>query len=62
MLEMSQTRERLENKIDCQEQCLRRNCLLLHGIKEKAEEDTNKIIIETLNEKMGKIFSTKKYR
>ena len=36
--------------VESQEQYSRRNCLLLHGIQEKKDENTDVLSIETLNE------------
>ena len=36
--------EELESKIDCQEQYSRRNCILIHGIAENKEENTDQQI------------------
>ena len=40
----------LNSVIDRQEQYSRRNCILLHGVKETENEDTNTVVTETLNE------------
>ena len=49
---MSKINERfdeLQNKIDRQEQCFRRNCILIHGIAENKEEDTDQQAIDFIN-------------
>ena len=46
--------EELDKKIDRQEQYSRRNCILLHGIKEeKDEKNTDEIVMKVLKEEMG---------
>ena len=40
----------LNRVIDRQEQYSRRNCILLHGVKESENEDTDTVVTETLNE------------
>ena len=52
--------EKLENEnkalsksVDNLEQYSRRNCLLLHGVKETDDENTDDIIIKTICEEMG---------
>ena len=43
----------MEAQVDKQPQYSRRNCLLFHGIKEEKDEDTDRIIINTVEEEMG---------
>ena len=43
----------LDDKIDDLEQYSRRNCLLLHGVKEKTDENTNEQLIETINKSIN---------
>ena len=50
---MSNKIETLEKPFDSQEQYSRRNCLLVHGIEEKEGEQTDKVIIDTVVEKMN---------
>ena len=50
---MSNKIETLEKSFDSQEQYSRRNCLLVHGIEEKEGEQTDKVIIDTVVEKMN---------
>ena len=50
---MSNKIETLEKSFDNQEQYSRRNCLLVHGIEEKEGEQTDKVIIDTVVEKMN---------
>ena len=38
--------EQKEQKVDRQEQYSRRNCLLIHGIKEKKDENTDNVVIK----------------
>ena len=40
----------LNRVIDVQDQYSRRSCILLHGVKESENEDTNTVVTETLNE------------
>ena len=40
----------LNRVIDRHEQYSRRNCILVHGVKESENEDTNVVVTETLNE------------
>lgn len=42
----------LTSAVEKQEQYSRRNCLLLHGINENKDEDTDKISLNTLNENL----------
>ena len=39
----------LTSAVEKEEQYSRRNCLLLHGINENKDEDTDKISLNTLN-------------
>ena len=50
---MSNKIETLEKSFDSQEQYSRRNCLLVHAIEEKEGEQTDKVIIDTIVEKMN---------
>ena len=50
---MSNKIETLEKSFDSPEQYSRRNCLLVHGIEEKDGEQTDKVIIDTVVEKMN---------
>ena len=40
----------LNRVIDRHEQYSRRNCILVHGVKESENEDTDVVVTETLNE------------
>ena len=40
----------LNRVIDRHGQCSRRNCILVHGVKESENEDTDVVVMETLNE------------
>ena len=42
----------LTSAVEKQEQYSHRNCLLLHGINENKDEDTDKISLNTLNENL----------
>ena len=43
----------VDTTLDRHEQYSRRNCLLLHGIKENDHEDTDVLVMSTLKENMG---------
>ena len=43
----------LSSEIDDLEQYSRRNCLVLHGVNESNDENTNEIIIKTFSEELG---------
>ena len=43
----------LSVKVDEQEQYSRRNCLLIHGVEEVQNEDTDTISINIINEHLG---------
>ena len=43
----------LSSEIDDLEQYSRRNCLVLHGVNESNNENTNEIIIKTFSEELG---------
>lgn len=45
--------ERHANEIDSLEQYSRRNCLVLHGVKEKENEDTDDLFIKTVKKHLG---------
>ena len=51
MVNMSERIEKLEKIVDRQEQYSRRNCLLLHGIAVGERENTDDLVLETLNDK-----------
>ena len=50
--EMAQKIDKLENLVDQQEQYSRRNCLLVHGIAETNDENTDDLVLKTINEKL----------
>ena len=50
---MSSTIESLKGCLDRQEQYSRRNCLLIHGLPESKNENTDELVIDTIKEKMG---------
>ena len=50
---MAQRIDQLENLVDRQEQYSRRNCLLVHEIAETNKENTDGLVLKTLNEKLG---------
>ena len=43
----------LEKKADDQEQYSRRNCLLIHGLTETKTEDTDKMVLDVINNKLN---------
>ena len=43
----------LSTEIDDLEQYLRRNCLVLHGVNESNDENTDQILIKTFFEELG---------
>ena len=47
----------LDSVIDRQEQYSLRNCLLLHGIEEEPNENTDQRVIDVLSESIGKTIS-----
>ena len=51
--DMAKRIDELENVTDRQEQYSRRNCLLVHGITETKDENTDKIVIDLVNDKLG---------
>ena len=52
MVNMNEKIEKLERIVDRQEQFSLRNCLLLHSIDESERENTDDLVLETLNEKL----------
>ena len=52
MVNMNEKIENLERIVDRQEQYSRRNWLLLHGIAEGEHQNTDELVLETLNKKM----------
>ena len=51
--DISATIESLKGCLDRQEQYPRRNCLLIHGLLESKNENTDELVIDTIKEKMG---------
>ena len=51
--DISATIESLKGCLDRQEQYPRRNCLLIHGLPESKNENTDELVIDTIKEKMG---------
>lgn len=49
-VQMEKKIEDLERKVDRQEQYSRRNCILIHGIPESPNEDTDTKVIDTIKE------------
>ena len=50
--EMAQRIDKLENLVDRQEQYSWRICLLVHGIAETNGENTEDLVLKTINEKL----------
>lgn len=44
---------KLENSVDDQEQRNRNYCLLMHGVEENIEENTDTVVVETINNQLG---------
>ena len=55
---MSKRVDSLSSQVDKQEQCLRCNCLLFHGIPENKNEKTDDICLGTLNWQLLKLISS----
>ena len=53
MLVMNKKVQNLEIEIDKHEHYSRRNCLLVHGIVETDDEDTDDLVIETISKKVN---------
>ena len=53
--EMAQRIDKLENLVDQQEQYSRRNCLLVHGIAETNDKNTDDLAVKTINERLASI-------
>ena len=43
----------MDKKLDKQEQYSRRNCILIHGIPEKKNDDTDEAILKVINDDVG---------
>ena len=50
---LAEKQKSLSSEIDDLEQYSRRNCLVLHGVNESNDENTNEIIIKTFSEELG---------
>ena len=50
--EMAQRVGKLESLVDRQEQYSRRNCLLVHGIEETNDENTDDLVLKSIYEKL----------
>ena len=44
--------ETMDNSLDRHEQYSRRNCLLIHGVKENEKEDSDEVVIEIFEKEM----------
>ena len=49
---MTKKIDKLENLVDQQEQYSRRNCLLVYRIAETNDENTDDIVLKTINERL----------
>ena len=49
---ITQRIDKLNNSVDQQEQCLRLNCLLVHGTAEANNENMDNLVLTTINEKL----------
>ena len=47
----------IDKTLDCQEQYSRRNCLFVHGVDEKNNEDTDQAIINIVRNGLGEEIS-----
>ena len=56
---MTQRIDKLENLVDLQEQYSWHNCLLVHGIEKKNYENTDDLVLKTINEKQVDITENK---
>ena len=50
---LAEKQKSLSSEIDDLEQYSRRNCLVLHGVNESNDQNTNEIIIKTFSEELG---------
>ena len=50
---LAEKQKSLSSEIDNLEHYSRRNCLVLHGVNESNDENTNEIIIKTFSEELG---------
>ena len=50
--------ETMDRSLDRHEQYSRKNCLLIHGVKENEKEDSDKIVIEIFEKEMQEKVST----
>ena len=50
--------ETMDKSLDRHEQCSRRNCLLIHGLKENEKEDTDEVVIESFEKVMKEKLSS----
>ena len=44
--------DKLSSLVDRQEQYSRRNCILIHGVKENRNEDTDEVVINKIESEM----------
>ena len=59
VLSMERKIEQQSKSIELQEQYSRRNCVLVHGIKETKDEDTDKIVIDIISKDLDIIVDEK---
>ena len=50
---LAEKQKSLSSEIDDLEQYSRRNCLILHGVDESNDENTNEILIKPFSEELG---------
>ena len=48
----------MDKSLDCHEQHSRRNCLLIHGVKENKKEDTDEVVTEIFEKKWKKKYQS----
>ena len=52
VLGLTEKVDKLSSLVDRQEQYSRRNCILIHGVKENQNEDTNEVVINKIKSAM----------
>ena len=52
VLGLTEKADKLSSLVDRQEQYSRRNCILIHGVKEKQNEDTDEVVITKIKSEM----------
>ena len=52
VLGLTEKVDKLSSLVDRQEQYSRRNCILIHGVKENQNEDTDEVVINKIKSEM----------